>query len=122
MWEKFDKALKAKGVTQGDLEVSLGLAENRISKWKNKPENLSILDVILLARAVDIPVGYLVDDSQVESSSGKASVGLPDDQFAIIQLYIALKLSPDEALIRLAGPGAMGTAGKAKGEKADRPA
>jgi transcriptional regulator with XRE-family HTH domain len=62
MWERFDQELKAKGLTQAQLEVDLGLAENRISKWKDKPENFSILDAADLARAIGVTLSYLVDD------------------------------------------------------------
>ena len=104
MWSKFDRALDAAKLRQYELEEQLGLAENRISKWKNGQGNPTWGQLNQIATRLNISVSYLVDDS-LDQPLDLAS-GLTDDEAFAIKLIRDLGLSRRDISRRLAGEAA----------------
>ena len=99
MWGKFDKAMKARNMTQSQIEDKLGLATGRISKWRSNPRTLSIEDAVKLARYVGLNLAYWLDDAMDEPIvAGKYS----SDHESLIGAYEGLGLELKEAVRRLA--------------------
>jgi DNA-binding Xre family transcriptional regulator len=100
MWEKLAKAMKAAGTNQKQLGASLGLSENRITKWKDKPKNFSVLDLAKLARALGVPVGYLIDDTfdHPWRADEPWAAWLNEAQIQAVRIVRARGLSLDEVI------------------------
>ncbi len=102
MWERFDLEIKRKGLTQAQLEVDLGLGKNRISKWKNKPKNFSVIDAAILANAIGVSLSYLVDDDAIPPEPVPASEReLTQAEQAVVGVFRASRLTVADAAERL---------------------
>jgi transcriptional regulator with XRE-family HTH domain len=104
--EKCRAAMGLAGVGVGELARAIGKRQQVVSRWLNpeKPQKATIpkaAALLAIARALGVTVDYLVDPAREVPD-------MPDwteDEKAIIKLYRALRLTPDEALRRLAtGP------------------
>lgn len=66
MVEKLDLALDERGWTQSAFEQAALLSANRISKWKNGTGEPTAKQALRMARLLDLPLEYLIDDDQAE--------------------------------------------------------
>lgn len=66
MIEKIDDLLRKKGMSQAALERSALLSANRISKWKDEKGEPTGRQALRIARLLDVPVEYLLDDDMEE--------------------------------------------------------
>ena len=64
MVEKLSALLRSKGLTQSAFEAKALLSENRISKWKNGTGEPSAKEALRMARILEVPLEYLVDDEE----------------------------------------------------------
>lgn len=64
IFDKIDAALDARGLTQAALERLTGLAENRISKWKDGKGYPDLEQARRIAKTLDVPLEWLADDAQ----------------------------------------------------------
>lgn len=98
LWEKFETALKARGIKQVELEEMLGLPKNRISKWKNKTENFPVGEALRIARALGIDLDYLADDARADVIPVRPYNA---EERALIGVFRGCGLSLEEAAERL---------------------
>ena len=98
MWTKLKKAMEAKGLTQGEVEKSLGLSNARISKWKRDPNSLGLVDLLRMAEFVELDVAYWLNDSAEEPS---VAAGHCSDHESLIGAFEGLGLDLTEAVRRL---------------------
>lgn len=94
MLEKIEKHLASKGIRQGELAAMVGVLPARISKWKSGEGEPTARQALRIARALDLPLEYLVDDDADELPEAKDST----EETQILDLYRALGLTKDEAL------------------------
>jgi transcriptional regulator with XRE-family HTH domain len=94
MIEKILRLLDEKDMTQSELESAARLAPNRISRWKAGTGEPTASQAVTIARVLDVPVQFLVDDA-IESPQPKE-----DPQLREI-LDIVRRLGYDTAKDRL---------------------
>lgn len=88
MIEKILAVAKRRGLTQAALERAAGLAENRISKWKDEIGEPTLRQVVRIAEVLEVPIGYLADDALDELEPHDEL--LPDEVLAL-DLYRNLR-------------------------------
>jgi transcriptional regulator with XRE-family HTH domain len=93
---KICRLLAEKGITQVAMERSVGLAKNRISKWKEGTGEPTARQIWEIARALRVPVEYLLDDDQDRPKPP------PDEEEEHI-LWLVRELGYDEAKAQLLG-------------------
>lgn len=98
MVQKLDSLLKVRGIKQAAFERSVMLSENRISKWKNGQGEPSATEALRMARSLQVPVEWLIDDAQGEP----APTEFGEWERSVIALINALGLERQEVLRRLA--------------------
>lgn len=102
--DKIVRRLDRMGKRQSHLVRETNLTQSTISDIMNGKRRPALDQAFAIARALDVPLDYLADDEMEEPPASPG--GLPQDQKTVLDLYLALKLTLDEALRRLAGPGA----------------
>lgn len=129
MIEKLVKALADRDLTQRAFEAQCGLSENRISKWKDGTGEPTARQALAMARALGLPLEFLVDDSIDEPEAPTASPGLTVEEYAVLSHFRVQRekereaggdLTPDDLAFRIAvrrlknaGQTLIGTAGDA---------
>lgn len=98
MVQKLDSLLKIRGIKQAAFERSVMLSENRISKWKNGQGEPSATEALRMARSLQVPVEWLIDDARDEP----APTEFGEWERSVIALIDALGLEKQEVLRRLA--------------------
>lgn len=93
MLDKIQALIKAKGLTQKEVEAQLGFAENRISKWINGAGEPKAHQVWLLARALGVSAEYLLNDSIDDPTN---DTGLTEDERYILKTVRSIGLTADE--------------------------
>lgn len=99
--EKVKALLESHRMSQAQLAEVVGTHQPQVSKWLNSGVVPSIPLALRVARALKVPLDYLVDDAQDDL---RLPSELGDDERAIIDLYRDLELSRQEAVKRLATP------------------
>ena len=66
MIDRIGKLLDEKGIDQGELESMAGLSFGRISKWKAGTGEPTAAQALRMARVLNVPLEWLVDDSAGE--------------------------------------------------------
>ncbi len=100
MLDKIDHWLAKRKLTQAALEKGAGLAENRISKWRNATKlDPRAGEVLRIARFLDVPVEYLLDDEMEEPMPHKPALS-PAEELAV-KMVRSLGLSEDAVIRRL---------------------
>lgn len=100
MLEKITALIKAKGLTQREVEAQLGLAENRISKWLNGSGEPKAHQVWQLARALGVSAEYLLNDEVDDPAN---DTGLTEDERYILKTVRSIGLTADEFARRVYG-------------------
>lgn len=107
MIEKIEKLLNARGLKQSKVERQLGLAGNRISRWKGGMGEPTARQGLALAQLLGVSLDWLADDSAPddvqETTRPPGASGLTEDERAVVSLYRALQIGEHEAMRRLAG-------------------
>lgn len=75
--EKIAKLRKDKNISQEALADMLGLSRQSVSKWENVSALPTMENLSRLAKIFDVPVSYLLDDTQQENRTAKAEAPLP---------------------------------------------
>jgi transcriptional regulator with XRE-family HTH domain len=104
--EKLQKLCDEQGLdSQRDLARLAKLSKSSVSRWVNGETRPRMLQALMLARALKVPLEYLIDDAMEEVPA----VLPPDEQF-VLRVYRNLKADPaqrldeDEAQRRLSRP------------------
>lgn len=100
MLEKITSLIRAKGLTQKEVEAQLGLAENRISKWVNGSGEPKAHQVWQLARALGVSAEYLLNDEVDDPAN---DTGLTEDERYILKTVRSIGLTADEFARRVYG-------------------
>lgn len=75
--EKIAKLRKDKNISQEALAEMLGLSRQSVSKWENGSALPTMENLSRLANIFDVPVSYLLDDTQQENRTVKTEAPLP---------------------------------------------
>lgn len=75
--EKIAKLRKDKNISQEALADMLGLSRQSVSKWENGSALPTMENLSRLANIFDVPVSYLLDDTQQENRTVKTEAPLP---------------------------------------------
>ena len=96
--EKLEILIQERGFTQGEVERLAGLAASRISKWKDGRGEPTARQALRLARLLDVPMEYLVDDL----AEGPAQQPhLTDAELRAVEITRALGLSVGQVIVGL---------------------
>jgi transcriptional regulator with XRE-family HTH domain len=98
MVDKIEKVLELRGLKQYQLEEELGLAVNRISKWKGTGEPTAS-QAFQIARFFEVDLEWLVDDADETWPPPAASPIL--DEIAILRVIRAYRIDTRTAIERL---------------------
>lgn len=93
MLEKIQTLIRAKGLTQKEVEAQLGFPENRISKWMNGTGEPSASQTWRLARALGVSAEYLLNDDVDDPAN---DTGLTEDERYILRTVRSIGLTADE--------------------------
>lgn len=99
MWDRLEHARKRLGLTQKQVCAEFDWGETRISKLKIGESKLDTDELIALARRLKIRDWWLYDpDAPIEEPESAIS----SDEWTLIDFVRRLRISPAEALARLA--------------------
>jgi transcriptional regulator with XRE-family HTH domain len=101
MIDKIVTLAEAKGWDQGEFESLAGLPHGRISKWKADQGEPNARQALRMARLLDVPVEFLVDDSMEQPTVDETLLLAPDERY-LLQLVRDLRLSREDAARGLA--------------------
>lgn len=99
--EKIKHARESMGLSQGKLAKEAGLAQSSISYIESGGKKPNIETISILAKALDLPVSYLLDNQQVDEvlpptlSELVKVVSLLSDERAELVLKVAKGLLKD---------------------------
>lgn len=102
MIERIERCLAAKGIKQGELERSLGLSENRISKWKGGQGEPTARQAWKISHALGVPLEWLVSEDGPLDPPEDVPMFSPAEQ-AVAYVFRNSGLDLDTAIQRL-GP------------------
>lgn len=105
MIEKILKAIERRGIDQKDLAECIHVPRNRISKWKGGQGEPTARQIYDIAKALEIPVLYFLDDAIAEPEDVPFT---SEDERLILRVFRAAKISADtvaEAIVSLARSG-----------------
>lgn len=94
MVEKIVLIGKSRGLNQQQIEAAVGLSSGRISKWKDGIGEPTASQALDLARALNVPVEFLID----ESLEQLPSPDFTDDEIKILEYVRLTNLSYGEFL------------------------
>lgn len=104
--EKIKHARESMGLSQGKLAKLSGLAQSSISYIESGNKRPNIETISTLAKALDLPVSYLIDNEQLDESLPpkmvelvKTAALLSDERFDLV-LKVTKGLLDDKALLK----------------------
>ena len=62
IYEKIVEECKKQEITIAELERRAGLSNGTVGKWAADPEGIRLKSISLIARALDIPILYLIEN------------------------------------------------------------
>ena len=96
--EKIDKYLQDRGVSATTLAKHLDISPNRIYKWRSSGEGQpSPEQLVKVAEFFNVDPQYFLNPNMDQPPAPK----LTDDEWFLVMLYRALRISRDEAARRL---------------------
>ncbi len=88
-------ARNAKGMSQSELGLRLGLNQGYISRLENGTSECTSSQILNIARAVDVPVAYLFND---QDETAKKAADLSDEA---IEFALAWQELPEEQRVAM---------------------
>ncbi len=105
MLDRLERILAAKGIRQGELERSLGLSENRISKWKSGQGEPTARQAWKIARALGVPLEWLVsEDGSLDPPDPETGEVFTPEEEAVAYIFRNSEIDLAEATRRLMAP------------------
>jgi transcriptional regulator with XRE-family HTH domain len=89
MLAKIDRILRDRRWSQADLQRAAGLAETRMSKWRAGQGEPSASQALRIARAINVPLEWLVNDEAPDeppAAAEPAGVALSDLDRAVLDV------------------------------------
>lgn len=97
MLEKIETLLAKRAIRQSELEKQVGLAANRISKWKGGKGEPTGRQLVTIARVLGVTAEYLADDAM----DTPPVVEISDDERFLIGLIRDMGIDRATAVKRL---------------------
>lgn len=105
MIQRVERVMAERGIKQGELERSLGLSTNRISKWKGGQGEPTARQALKIARALAVPLEWLVsEDGPLDPPTVTAVAEFSPEERAVALVFRNARLDVDEAFARLLAP------------------
>jgi transcriptional regulator with XRE-family HTH domain len=99
--EKIAWLCRERGLTQKRVGELAALPENRISKWLDGQGEPTARQALRLARVLDVPMDWLVDD---EADVPPPDPGLSPAELRAVEMTRALNLDASEVIRRMSHP------------------
>src|SRR5262245_11297659 len=102
--EKILRALDRAGMKQAQLARASGLSPSAVTAILKGTRRLYADQAFKVAKALGVPLDYLMDDALEDPPQRRAAAELTTEQTTLLQAVETLGLPFREALARLAGP------------------
>lgn len=102
--QKLRDLIESAPMTQSEIALTMGVQNSRISEWKSGPKKPTVAQILKLAKLLNVPVEYLIDDSMDEPPAPPTPQRkLTDGELSVLEAYHDSGLSARQAIKRIEG-------------------